>query len=439
MNKKNKMHVVAIDMGYGHQRAAYPFLKDSKEGIITINNYQGIPDKERKSWESGQKTYEKISYFKKTPLLGDLVFSIMDSFQKIDHFYPRRDLSKKSSQQLYFYRKTKKGLGKDLIEKLNKNPLPMLTTFFVPAYFAEYHGYAGDIYCIVCDADISRAWAPVEPKTSRVIYLAPNKRVKERLQLYGVRKENIIITGFPLPKENVGEKQEIVKKDLAVRLKKLDPQGVYHKKYKGLLKEHLGKDLEKNDRRLLTVTFAVGGAGAQRDLGATILKSLKNSLKQNKIALNLIAGSREDVNEFFKEVVKTNGLKNNKNVQIIYNPNKVEYFKLFNKCLRKTDILWTKPSELTFYSGLGLPIIMSDPVGSQEDFNRQWLIAIGAGLDSDDPEYTNEWLFDWINSGWLAEAAMEGFLDAPKMGTYHIEDLILRGKNIIEDSDIQLL
>ncbi len=439
MEKKNKMHVVAIDMGYGHQRAAYPFLPHSKNGIVTINNYPGIPDAEKKSWDDGRRAYERISYFKRTPLLGNLVFSIMDSFQRIDPFYPRRDLSKRSSQQLYFYNKTRKGLGKDLIGQLNKDPLPMLTTFFVPAYFAEYHGYVGDIYCVVCDADISRAWAPVEPKTSRVIYLAPNKRVKERLQLYGVKKDNIVTTGFPLPKENVGAKQEIVKRDLAIRLKKLDPRGVYHKKYQGLIKEHLGKDVDKNSKRLITLTFAVGGAGAQRELGALIIKGLRNSLRQNKIALNVVAGSREDVNSFFKEEIKKNGLSNNKNIKLIYAPQKIDYFRAFNKCLRDTDILWTKPSELTFYSGLGLPIIMSDPVGSQENFNRQWLLAIGAGLDSDDPEYVGEWLFDWINSGWLAEAAMDGFLDAPKMGTYHIEDLILKNKRVSELSDIQLL
>jgi len=440
MENKNKMHVVAIDMGYGHQRAAYPFMGDSSQGVITINNYPGISDKEKDSWESGKKSYELISYFKKTPIIGDWVFSAMDYFQKISPFYPRRDLSRKSSQQKYFYNKVKKGLGKELIDQLNENPLPMLTSFFVPVYFAEEHGYKGDVYCIVCDADISRAWAPVDPRESKTKYLAPNKRVKERLQLYGVKEENIIVTGFPLPKENVGEKQEIIKKDLAVRLKKLDPKGVYHKKYAGIIKEHLGNEaLDAKDDRLLTVTFAVGGAGAQRDIGAAILKGLKTSLEENRIALNLIAGNRKDVKDFFDEAVKENRLLDNKNVNIIYHPDKYEYFKLFNKILRTTDVLWTKPSELTFYSGLGLPVVMSETIGSQEDYNRKWLIAIGAGLDAKSPKYVSEWLFDWIDSGWLAEAAMDGFLDAPKMGTYHIENLILKGKKITEDSDVQLL
>ena len=127
-----------------------------------------------------------------------------------------------------------------------------------------------------------------------------------------------------------------------------------------------------------------------------------------------------------------------KNIRIIYSNSKLKYFEIFNRALRTTDILWTKPSELTFYSGLGIPIIMADPIGSQEYHNRQWLLAIGAGIDAQDPRYVDEWLFDWLNSGWLAEAAMQGFLDAPQMGTYNIENIVLRGKTS-EIEDLHLL
>ena len=113
-------------------------------------------------------------------------------------------------------------------------------------------------------------------------------------------------------------------------------------------------------------------------------------------------------------------------------------FKEFNKILRSTDILWTKPSELTFYSGLGLPIIMSEPIGYQEKYNQEWLLEIGAGINSKNPEYVDEWLFDWLASGWLAEAAMQGFMDAPTMGTYNIENIVLHNK-ISEIEDIHLL
>jgi len=226
---------------------------------------------------------------------------------------------------------------------------------------------------------------------------------------------------------------------LKSRLYNLDPKKIYTKKYAKLIENYLCpvKEIKKN-KHPLTITFAVGGAGAQRKLGLTIVKCLKNHIRQNKIRINLVAGSRNDVYIFFKEAVKEVNLDKSKNIRIIYSNSKLKYFEIFNRALRTTDILWTKPSELTFYSGLGIPIIMADPIGSQEHHNRQWLLAIGAGIDAQDPRYVDEWLFDWLNSGWLAEAAMQGFLDAPQMGTYNIENIVLRGKTS-EIEDLHLL
>lgn len=437
--QKQKMYVVAVDMGYGHQRAAYPFLDSAKGGIINANRYQGISKKEEKSWESGRKWYEIISRFKNVPLLGTTAFAIMDHFQKIEPFYPNRDLSKPSQQLTYFYKKIKGGMGKDLIEELNKDPLPLLSTFFVPAYFADYYGYKDKIYCVICDADVARAWAPYYPKKSKITYLVPNRRVKSRLQLYGVNPNNVLITGFPLPKENIGTGQKIIRQDMADRIYNLDPRGIYRRKYSKLIEDYLCPIKKiKKPKRPLTITFAVGGAGAQRDIGVILLQKLNKHLKKNTISLNLVAGVRNDVYLYFQNVLKQYDLDNCSSVKIVYAEDKLSYFKIFNKILRKTDILWTKPSELSFYSGLGLPIIMAPPIGYQEAYNRGWLLAIGAGVDSLDPNYVDEWLFDWLDSGWLAEASMEGFLDAPRMGTYHIENIVLREK-ISENDDIDLL
>ena len=427
--ENKEFYLVSVDMGYGHQRAAYPFLNLAKGGIITANNYKGASEEEKKMWYRDRIGYESVSKFKKIPVIGSFVFSVMDYFQKIESFYPKRDLSQNSQQQLMFIKKIKKGMGKNLIDELNKNPLPLVTTFFSAVYFAEYYNYKGPVYCIICDADISRAWAPIDPKKSKTIYLAPNQRVKERLVLYGVKKENIYVTGFPLPMENIGENQEILKEDLKKRLAVLDPNKSYRNKYEKLIENYL---CPKNEigkaERPLTLTFAVGGAGAQKELGKILVEKLKNKIIEGKVQLNLVAGSREEIYNFFKKVLKENFLQDNRNVSIIYNPDKMELFKEFNLILRSSDILWTKPSELSFYSGLGLPIIMAEPIGSQETYNRRWLLGIGAGVDSKNPKYVDEWLFDFLNSGWLAEAAMRGFLNAPKMGTYNIKNIVLHGK-----------
>ena len=71
---------------------------------------------------------------------------------------------------------------------------------------------------------------------------------------------------------------------------------------------------------------------------------------------------------------------------------------------------------------------MSPALGSQEECNKAWLQAVGAGFMQDDPRYTNEWFFDLLDSGRLAESAMNGFMDASKEGTYHIEEVVFFGK-----------
>ena len=45
-------------------------------------------------------------------------------------------------------------------------------------------------------------------------------------------------------------------------------------------------------------------------------------------------------------------------------------------------------------------------------------------MDQDDPDYADQWLFDLLNSGWFAEAAMQGFVEVEKLGTYNIQKII---------------
>ncbi len=434
MDKEHKAWVVTVDMGYGHQRAAYPLRHLSPTGkVIVANNYEGIPQKDQKIWRNSRKFYEFVSRLTGIPYIGQTLFDWYDKLQAINPFYPRRDLSKPNFQLEQMYRLIRNGWGKDLIDYLNQYDIPLITTFFVVAFFAEEHKYKGDIYCVICDTDISRSWVGVNPQKSRIKYFAPCRRVAERLELYGVKKENIFLTGFPLPQENIGPGLRVIKADLAERIVNLDPERRYRSKYGGTVKEMLRSvDLHERHRHPLTLTFAVGGAGAQRRLAADILFSLKKKILQKQINLNLIAGVRNDVYLYFRDLVHKIGLGKNfgENLHILFSVDKDDYFAQFNQCLRTSDILWTKPSELVFYSALGLPIIMAPSVGSQEDFNRTWLKTIGAGISQNDPRYTHEWLFDWINSGWLAEAAMAGFLDQRQFGVNNIQDVIFRGVEV---------
>jgi len=366
----------------------------------------------------------------------------MDHMQEIAGFYPRRDLTKPIWQLRATYKTIeKKNWGRDLIEKLNRKPLPLVTTFFTIAHMAEYWGYRGPIYCVVTDTDISRSWVSIKPKSSTIIYCAPSYRVAERLKLYGVDQKRIFLTGFPLPKDNVGHDTDIdvLRRDCAYRMLNLDPAGRYLSVHGGHVKEHLGlKNLPKRPNHPLTLTFAVGGAGAQREIGVAAMKSLRCQILQGKLRFNLIAGTNEEVRDYFVKQTQEADLNVRRpslrragdlvsrypGIHIQFSKTKAQYFLEFNKFLRTTDILWTKPSELSFFAALGLPIIIAPPIGSQEDYNKAWLTTLDAGVPQEDPKYAAEWLFDWLRSGFLAKAAMAGYREAFKFGTFNIERLV---------------
>ena len=428
-NNHQKIHLIAVDMGYGHQRAAYPLRALApRHEALNANVYRGIPAADRAIWEQSRKIYEFFSRFKKFPVVGELAWDIFDKLQQIEPFYPKRDLSKPIIQLKSTYSLIqKKQWGKHLIDKLARNPLPIVSTFFIPAFMAEIFNYPGEIYCLATDTDISRAWAPLEPKTSRIKYLAPTHRVEKRLAMYGVKPENIFVTGFPLPDELVGKNKSVLKRNLGQRLFNLDPGRNYLNPYKETICRHLGhRNFPTHARHPLTLMFAVGGAGAQRELGLTIALSLKKKIREKKIRLILVAGIHNDVNSYFKTELLRHGLGTEigAGVHIIHGGTKESYFQKFNRALKTTDILWTKPSELSFYTALGIPIIMSEPLGSQELFNQKWLRAIGSGVNQEKATFTHEWLSDWLETGWFAEAAMQGFLEASADGLTNIHKVI---------------
>ena len=422
---------MAVDMGYGHQRAAYPLRGLDTQDVINANNYSGIPESDKKIWHQSRAAYEFFTRFKSVPFFGTLVWDIFDKFQAIDPFYPRRNLTRPSLQLRQTYRLIKnRGWGRHLIQKLANDPRPLITSFFIPAFMAEVWEYPGEIYCIVTDADISRAWAPMDPLKSRIKYLASTDRAVERLKLYGVKDENIFFTGFPLPKENIGIGDKIVKSDLWRRLSVLDPTGTFHEHYGQTLEESLGKKpiLKKSEDGRVWIMFAVGGAGAQREIGHAILKSIAGHIRAGHLGLILVAGIHDNVYKYFADQIKRHRLTNyiDQGVSIIYADTKEEYFRKFNIALRTTDVLWTKPSELSFYAALGVPIIIAPPIGSQEHFNKYWLEVVGAGVPQEEPKYAHEWIIDYLDKGWLAEAALQGYLEVTRKGVENIKKIVFK-------------
>ena len=423
----NKAWVVSADMGYGHQRAVYPLKDIAEEGIMTVGSSEAVSKSEQKLWKRLLNAYEFFSRAKSIPVVGPPVFSMLDSLMRIPSFYPMRNLSNTTFQVNLLESLIEKGLCKGMLEKTSTKNLPLITSFYASAIAADKKGF-NKIYCIICDADINRAWVAKDPWESRVEYFAPCGKAAQRLKAYGVPEERIHLTGFPLPKELLGDENlSVLKKDLAQRLYYLDPKGKFWARHGRNVEHFLGKEncVFRNERKL-TITYAVGGAGAQKEIGQQIARSLKEKLRAEEIRLILVAGIRKEVKEYF-ELVKKEIDPVEENIKIIFSESLHDYFDLFNNALHETDILWTKPSELSFYCALGIPIVMSPIIGSQEKFNRKWLHEIQAGIRQENPDYTDQWLYDLLNRGTLAESAWDGFLKARKLGSFKIKQVLQKG------------
>lgn len=413
--------VIAVDMGYGHQRAAYPFRDIARERIITANSDKIVTPEEKRFWEKLQGFYEGVSRFSRVPLIGPPVWRAYDRLQAISPHYPFRDLSKPTLGSMRLHRLIRRGFASSVAEYTRKREdIPLLTTFFAVALSADHAGRK-NVFCVVTDTDINRVWIAERPKDSKIVYLAPMRMNRARLLQYGVPEENIFVTGFPLPQENV----DTAAADLVGRIATLDTNGVFRKKYSEMLKPELGSILERSSRPL-TVTYAVGGAGAQAEVARDILSSLTPQIREGRMRLNLIAGTRLEVNQYFQRIVRELGLEAElgRGVQILCALTKVEYFEKFNLMLKETDILWTKPSELCFYAALGIPVVMSPPLGAHEERNQEWLLKLGAGQRQEDPRAAAEWIADWCNNGLLAYNAFNGYFHAPRHGTENIRRLL---------------
>jgi hypothetical protein len=431
-HSKNNAWVVSADMGYGHQRAVYPLREIAEGGIITVGSSEAVSKAETKLWKRLLNAYEFFSRAKGFPVIGPPLFSMLDALMHIPSFYPMRNLSNTTFQVNLLESTIEKGLCKGMLEKISTKILPLVTSFYASAIAADKKAF-NKIYCIICDADINRVWVAKQPWESRIEYFAPCGKSAQRLKAYGVPEERIHLTGFPLPKEILGDENlSVLKKDLAQRLHYLDPKGKFWTRHGRNVEYFLGKEnCSFKDERKLTITFAVGGAGAQKEIGGKIAHSLKEKLKAGEVRLNLVAGIRKEVHDYFISV-KEDIDPHCESIKIVYSESLLNYFDHFNQSLRETDILWTKPSEISFYCALGIPLIISPAIGSQEKFNRKWLHEIQAGIRQENPEYTDQWLYHLLDRGTLAESAWDGFLKARKLGTFKIIELIQNGETIKE-------
>ncbi len=241
-----------------------------------------------------------------------------------------------------------------------------------------------------------------------------------RLRAYGVDPARIELTGFPLPDSLVGGPEApILRQNLLRRLARLDPTHSFRNSYAADL-AHLGPLPDTNEPPHLV--FAVGGSGAQAELSASFLPSLRPLLERRRLRLTLVAGVRDAVKTRFEDELLRASLKKHlgRGVNILHEPVLDNYFERFDALLADTDILWTKPSELVFYAALGIPLLLAPPVGIHESYNLRWARENGAGLKQRDARVVGDRLLEHLHDGNLASAAWAGYRRLPHDGLYRI-------------------
>ncbi len=412
--------IVAVAMGYGHLRPAHALADVLGTEVLEADQPPLAGVEEQRTWARARYNYEALTRLSQLPIVGRPLSPILGALTAIPPLYPARDLSNPTWPVHLVERMAARGLGRGLVAYLRETQTPLLTTFFVPALIAD-KAHDLDVRCVVTDSDINRVWAPMHPKTTRIHYYAPSTRVVRRLVAYGVPKERIRYSGFPLPHELMGgPAQPIAKQNLLRRLSRLDSDGTFRLRFGDEVERIVGP-LPAADGPP-RVTFAVGGAGAQAELVDRFLPGLAPALRAGQLVLTLVAGIRKEVAEHFQRAIARAGLEAlvGSAVDVLLASDLPSYFRMFNAVLADTDALWTKPSELSFFAALGLPLVLAPPVGEHERLNARWVIEHGAALREHTPEGAAHWLADWLADGTLAQSAWSGFRSLPKNGLYEI-------------------
>lgn len=425
---RQKPLIAAVTMGYGHLRAAYPLADAVEADVVAVDEPPLADSNEVKLWTWVRRMHELLS--KPVPLLPGLerpLRALMDAATLIPSLHEARDHRSANWSVHLMDQLVRRGLGRGMVEQLRRTGAPLLTTFYAPALIADRAGIE-EVYCVVTDADCNRVWAPVDASSTRIRYFAPSRRVVRRLLSYGVPQKNITLSGFPLPPSltELGLGPEGLRARVARRIARLDPAGVFRQVHQEALDSMFpgawGDLAHGGELGPLKLTFAVGGAGAQAELAEGFLPSLRPQIESGGLRVNLVAGTRPEVRDKFARIVRHAGLDSHlgAGLQIVYAPTFRHYYDAYNAILQDTDVLWSKPSEMSFYAALGLPCLIAPPVGAHERYNRRWLREQGVGLKQRRPDRANGWLREWLEDGTLAAAAWSGFLRLPRKGTESI-------------------
>ena len=385
-------------MGFGHLRAAHNLASLGNGSVVRVDREPLVSLVDKFVWNVAQKVHTFGSLDAESR--NRFLFQRFDELMKLpdDHTPPSRRAAE------FIFALNKVGVWKNFSDSLAWRTAPVIHTFYLPAMVSVYRDFRGANFLLLCDADFHRVWVPRDAKGANLKYFVPLARSADRLVSYGVDRDKIFVTGFPLPVSLTGDgNREESLSDFEMRCKRLTP----------------------NSGAQLTVMFSFSGAGAYSSMLADLISNMADDLKEERVRIIVSCGSNANALQNTLTILSRFGVAGLPVVQTIYDDNLYRAFDKFNAALKDTDVMITKPGELVFYAALGLPMILLRPIGGHEGGNRSYLLIEEAALDIERPDNFSEWLHEKHRTGKLLALAHHGYERIPRYGTTEIDKIIL--------------
>ncbi len=417
-------------MGYGHLRAAFALADAAGVPVVEADGPGVAGEEERRMWARSRSLYEGLSRSAGSGLLRPVSRFALDRLTTIPRLTRAGGLSGRTAAVRYLGRLLRKGLCGGVLARARETGAPLVTTFYAPAIAADLAGHP-TVVCVVTDSDVNRVWAPEDPAGTRIVYAVPGHRAARRLRAFGVPADRVHVTGFPLPLELVGGPEaDVLRRNLSARLVRLDPRGAFRASAEPAARRALDDADAGGAPPPPLVVFAVGGAGAQVDLACALPLALCDRIRDGRVRLALVAGTRADTATACLTALEEAGLRDLERpggpVEVVRAPTFAAYLARLSPVLASADVLFTKPSEMTFFAGLGLPLLLAPCLGRHEEHNARTVLRRGAALHAGPARHADRWLPPLLEDGRLAAAAWAGWRRLPSHGTRRILALLPR-------------
>jgi Domain of unknown function (DUF6938) len=393
----NKYLITSALMGFGHLRAAHNISSYSQAPIVRVDREPNVNAVDKFVWSGSQylHTYASRGAEGRNRLLYKWFEGVMS--------IPEDHQSPSMAESNFIHLLKRCGVGKTFFHELNGSSTPLLHTFYLPAMLSLYWNYSGRNFLLLCDTDFHRVWVPTDPTVGNLEYFVPISGSADRLISYGVPSGRIHVTGFPLPPASTGGR------DLGTLISNFDVRRMR---------------LKPNSTVPLTIMFPFSGAGTYSNVLADLVKTILDDLREGSLRLTVSCGNNEHALRNAENILANYRLDESEFTEIIFDKDIFASFDKFNNALKSADLIITKPSEMVFYAGLGIPMVFLPPIGAHEAKNRRYLVENKCAADMGNVSDFPRWLDEARRSGKLLEFAEMGYRNITKTGTYEIDDIM---------------